>query len=529
MIIDARQLNNNSKFNCDICIMGGGVAGIVLASELRKYNKNIFVVESGGEDFDSDIQSLYSSDIINNNYPNTESSRLRMLGGSSNHWENNTSPLDTIDFEKREWLPNSGWPIERSDLDEYYLKAAEYCGTKDDTYKADIWSEKLGYKILGLSRDVLETGIAKASSPPVRFYKEYGKNISNIDNITILKNSNIVDVDYNSSTKLIEKVYFESFPGNQHTIYSKVFIMCFGGIENARMLLHFNAQYSDKIGNYYDNVGRYFMDHPVVRAGHLYPDNRSIFSLYKANVLKDRVVLGYFKLSESSLRKHRINNIRVPLVSNTNFIMSDGISSFHILNDSLSDGSIPDDFTNHIINILKDLDMVLEGVSRKRFDKKIFESANVFSGYQLPIMFEQSPDRTNRVKLGNNVDRYGIKKILIDWELKKYDKENLWKALEIIAQEFGALSLGRIRLLKERSTRIWGSQLGFGHHHMGTTRMSSQYNQGVVNKNHIVYGTKNLFIGGSSVFPTGGHVPPTLTIVAMAIRLADIIFKEHLS
>lgn len=529
MVIDIDKLDNKLLINSDICIMGGGVAGITLANELKKHHTNIVIIESGDEVINPDTQNLYSGNVVNKLYPDPEYSRLRMLGGSSNHWENNTSPLDKIDFEKRDWVDNSGWPIELSDLESYYLKAGDYCGTKSDGYDTKTWASRLKQEVLGNSQNIIETGIAKVSIPPVRFYSSYGDDLSEAKNVRIYKNSNVVDIEYDSSKEKIEKIYFETMPGKRYTVASKVFIMCFGGLENARMLLHFNKNNADKIGNHYDNVGRYFMDHPVVRAGQLFPNDIERFSLYSGNNLKDRIVLGYFKLSEKTLNKNKINNIRIPLVPNTEYIMSDGISSSHILSDALSKGEFPDDFSSHITNILKDIDMIAEGISRKKFNKVLFDKSDQIYGYQLPIMLEQTPDRNNRVMLGNSQDKYGINKILIDWKLKENDKENLWKALEIVAQQFGAESLGRIRLLKERSSRIWGDQLGFGHHHMGTTRMSSHYKNGIVDKNHLVFSTKNLFMGGSSVFPTGGHVPPTLTIVAMSIRLADIITKEHLS
>ena len=97
----------------------------------------------------------------------------------------------------------------------------------------------------------------------------------------------------------------------------------------------------------------------------------------------------------------------------------------------------------------------------------------------------------------------------------------------LTAKGLGGESLGRVRLLKDFSERMWGSQLGFGNHHMGTTRMSSSDKNGVVDSNLKLFGTKNLYILGSSVFPTGGHVPPTLTIVALSVRLAEHLAKNH--
>ena len=141
-------------------------------------------------------------------------------------------------------------------------------------------------------------------------------------------------------------------------------------------------------------------------------------------------------------------------------------------------------------------------------------------------MVEQTPNRDSRITLGEKRDRFGIKRTKIDWQLSSSDKEQMWRGLELFANEVGALSLGRVKLLKEREDRIWESQLGYGHHHMGTTRMSDSEKTGVVDASHKVYGTNNFFIGGSSVFATGGHVPPTLTIVAMTIRLATILRQQ---
>ena len=142
-------------------------------------------------------------------------------------------------------------------------------------------------------------------------------------------------------------------------------------------------------------------------------------------------------------------------------------------------------------------------------------------------MIEQTPDRENRISLSDNKDMFDLNSVVIDWRITEEDKERTWQSLEVAAQEIGAMGLGRFRLLKERSERLWGDQLGFSQHHMGTTRMSSSPVKGVTDSNQKVFGVNNLFVGGSSVFPTGGHVPPTLTIAALSIRLAKHIHKEY--
>ena len=522
MLVDGSLLQAGKEFKADYCIMGGGVAGLVMATELLSSGASVIVLESGGEGYSQEAQDLYqpSQSVSLNGFPDPSYSRLRFLGGSSNHWENNTSPFSAIDFEKRSWIENSGWPISYDDLAPFFGKAGEYVGVGSDGYKTDYWAEQLNKQDVVGNSDLLQTGIAKASVPAVRFYQTHGAYVKNHESSSIVVSANVTDVNFNPESGLIEQVSFESVKGKTCFVNAKRFVMCFGGIENARMLLSFNEKYDNKIGNAYDNVGRYFMDHPLARGAFLYPTTSQSFDLYRGSMLGDKNVVGFLELSEAAQKQHELISLRMPLVPVTNYIASDGISSHHIMMDAFEEGEIPDNFGQHIVNYVKDFDMVLEAISRRAWGKKIFSHADEIGPFQLPIMIEQPPYRDNRVSLGTDRDRLGIKKLLIDWEFKQHDIERFWKALELVAFEVGQLSIGRLRLLKEREARVFGDQLSFGHHHTGTTRMSNSPKMGVVDANQKVFGTKNFFIAGSSVFPTGGHVPPTFTIVATAIRLA---------
>jgi choline dehydrogenase-like flavoprotein len=297
--------------------------------------------------------------------------------------------------------------------------------------------------------------------------------------------------------------------------------MCFGGIENARMLLTFNEKYNDKLGNQFDNVGRYFMEHPTIRAAHFYPLHNKLNKIYSGILDGPHFIHGRCKLKESTQYKYHTNNLRLYFNERSKLDLSHGISSSHILTDGLKNKEIPDDFGIHLVNVLKDIDLISEAFLRKKFNTSFVSDANDFLGYQVVSMIEQTPDKNNRITLGNTRDPLNIKKINIDFRVTESDKKNAWRSLELLAQDPVLQSLGRIRLLKKRESRIWGSQLGFGHHHMGTTRMSHKMENGVVDPSSKVFGTQNFYVAGCSVFPTGGHVPPTLTIVAMAIKLAN--------
>jgi choline dehydrogenase-like flavoprotein len=165
--------------------------------------------------------------------------------------------------------------------------------------------------------------------------------------------------------------------------------------------------------------------------------------------------------------------------------------------------------------------MVAEAIARKWFDASITSDADRRDVYLVDSMIEQRPNRTNRISLSSERDRLGLPRVEIQWRLAEADKDSLWRSCELLGRGLGASGAGRLRVLGDQEGRTWDDLLNFGHHHMGTTRMHDDPKHGVVDKHLRVHGIHNLYVVGSSVFPTGGHVPPTLTIVALAVRLAE--------
>lgn len=529
MIIDTRELAESQEIDTDICILGGGVSGLVCAMELLKTNKKITVLESGGAVFDQTVQELYKAESKPSIFPNTMHSRLRMLGGSSNHWENSTERLDSIDFEKREWVSDSGWPISYDEVAKHYPEAEQYCGVGSEGYNFNYWKEKLNISDLVADSKALHTSILKAALPPTRFYEVYKSRLLNKNNLDIYTYANLVDIEWESQSGKVVRAFFKSPKGTQYSIKAQVFVMSLGGIENTRMLLSFNEKYGNKLGNKNDLVGRYFMEHPVIRGAHLYPLKELNLGAYQGLFHQDQLIRARLKIKENVLRQKQLNNLRLFLLSQDKRILSHGISSMHIVASDLSKGEIPDHFGQHLVNILKDIDVIADSISRKVFDYQLSSDADKFGGYQVLSMIEQTPTYDSRITLGESKDSLGLKKIKIKWKLSDQDKQRTWQAMSLLSKDPSILKVGRFRLLTEREDRIWGDQLGFSQHHIGTTKMSNNPNKGVVNPECLLNGTSNFYIGGSSVFPTGGHVPPTLTIVAMTIKLANDIQRRHLS
>lgn len=525
MILDSNAIDNRVVFEGDLCIVGAGVAGIVLANELKNNFDRILLLEAGSENFSIEGQDSFKSEYVPP-FPDPTFSRLRMLGGSSNHWQNNTSPFSPIDFEYRDWIPHSGWPIGFSDIEPYYAKAGVYCGVGDNGYDPHFWMDKLNGKDLFASSTHVESRIYKIAGQSVRFFQAYGDQLARHSNITILKNCTVIDAVFDEKTQKISSLKAASSKGLHREIRAKVFVLCLGGIENTRLMLMLNEKYSNKLGNQYGSVGCYFMEHPTPRAAHMFPLDKEQFSMYHGTNIGDMKVSSFVSLADKTAMERRTTNIRIPFVGATNYEISDAISSFHILGDSISNGETPEYFGEHLANFASGIDDILEALSRKKFNKKVFDYQDEFGGFEMPMMIEQTPIRDSRILLTSDKDKFGLNRVKVDWKISQDDINHVWQSLEIFGKEVGGLSVGRLQILKERSSRVWGEMLGFSDHHMGTTRMAANPQQGVVDKHQLVFGTNNLFVNGSSVFATGSHVPPTLTISALTIRLADYLKKE---
>lgn len=524
MTLDANQLSSPQSYHADICILGGGVAGIVIANELAKHFNKVLLLDGGDTTYSQSSQDCYAPNKVSKHFPDPTYTRLRFLGGTSNHWLNSTAPLDPIDFEERSWVANSGWPIQFEDIAPYYDKAGHYCGVQDGDFSHETWLSYLNKEGILEQSDSLRFGIAKIASPPTRFFDKYKETLANYKSLQTIKNANVVDIQANEGT--VKSITFKSFANDlEHEVKAQKFVMCFGGIENARMLLHFNQKNGNTLGNQHDTVGRYFMDHPTMIPAQIFTSDTAVASNNKNN--GEFNINTYLSLTDKALRKNETTNLRMPAFQASNYQISDGISSYHIIKQGIEKGEMAEDFLSHVGRFFGDFDMVLEAFYRQKFSEELFEHANEMGGYELNVMMEQEPVRENRVYLSDKKDKFGIPKINIDWQLTENDKARLWKSLEATGKELGALSMGRLRMLVERSDRLFGDQMGFGNHHMGTTRMAHSSKEGVVDKDLKVFGCTNLYIAGSSVFSTGGHVPPTLTIVALSIKLAEHLIQGH--
>jgi len=508
VIVDARTLPKNRIIKTEVCVVGAGAAGITLARELIGQPFRVCLLESGGLELDKDTQSLYEGQNIGLPYHALDATRLRYFGGTTNHWGGACRPLDKIDFEARSWVPHSGWPFGESHLVPFYKRAQSICQLGPFSYDVETWETNATPR-LPFTGDRVLTRVFQLS-PATRFGKVYRDEIARAGNINTFLYANVVDVETTHNARTITRLRVATLQGNKFWVSAKLFVLATGGIENARLLLLSNKSQRAGLGNQNDLVGRFFMEHPHGYAGRiLLSDPNMPTALYKEGQVVNGIrIMGVLTPSEETLRREKVVNFCVQLKTleeaSAEEEMSKGIRSSK------------DRFWEHLRNVISDIDDVARATYRK-----------LLSGLRpvkilLPrIQLEQAPNPDSRVTLATERDNLNKNRVRLNWRMSDIEEHSARRGLEIIGQELGRLGLGRLRVTPDDGDTARSPLTEVNDHHIGTTRMHVNPKYGVVDQNCRVHEISNLFIAGSSVFPTAGYANPTLTIVALAVRLAD--------
>ena len=548
MIISEKNISKGNHLEADICIIGSGPAGISIALELLKTNKKIIMLTGGGYHETAGNQDLHKGfvDYLTPHEPLDEN-RRRVFGGAGTAWGGRCIPLDTIDFKKRSWIPHSGWPITFDELKPYYVKASNYLKSGAFHYDAPAGFKKITADeiIDGIDNEDIISSKLERWSTPVNFAKDYASLLDKNEFIQVILDAHLLSFETEDG-KSIHSV--KTRIGNSDIfIKSNTFILACGGIENPRLLLASKSQFHPTgLGNKYDIVGRYYMSHFFGTYATLEPKNREniIYDFEKDNTGV------YFRrrwwITEEAQNKNEIGNaifflhkandqsghrdILFSIVFITKFFIS--------LISQKSINSIKGKWIKSKEDVLAHIKLVLtEGwgqlptiikLASKRFQKRRlpFVLPNVNSE-KLGLYFqtEHMPNPNSRISLDDNsVDALGIPRVNVHIEFNELDKKTIISAHNFFMERYAVANVGSWSYTESGLNKFIDEKINAFNsaaHHLGTTRMSDDPTSGVVDRNCLVHGMTNLYVAGSSIFPTGGHVNPTLTIVALAIRLAE--------
>ena len=512
MLIDARSVPENETIETDVCIAGAGIAGITLAREFIDREFRVCLLESGGLGPDRATQSLYWGENVGYPYYPLDTHGARAFGGTSHRWHAEIGyhrfgvrlrPLDPIDFEERDWVPYSGWPFSKAHLDPFYERAHAVCQIGPYRYDVGAWEDSEESRRLPLSGPV-ETTIFQFG-PRDPFYGEYREQIDQAHNLTTYLHANVVEVETTDTGRAATRLRVACLEGNRFSVEAKLFILAMGGIETPRALLLSNKTQSGGLGNQHDLVGRFFMEHPHLWSGVYIPSDPDMFNstgLYRVHSVDGVPIMGKLALAEEVLRRERLLSYCVSIHPVTR-------PQRERHRRGAPQAGISDFVTAAYGRIKRECEETFA-----RFKPPKVEV------FRLNHMSEQAPNPNSRVTLAAERDVLGCRRAQLDWQMSPLDVRTIIRAQEIISAELQRSGLGHLQIDVHDDTPIPAGIVG-GYHQMGTTRMHRDPKQGVVDQNCRVHGVSNLFIAGSSVFPTVGYANPVLTLVALAVRLAD--------
>ena len=541
MLIDYRHASAPDDFDAHLCIVGAGPAGIAIARQFLGTALRVCLLEGGGLSGDADNQSLYAGESVGTPDLDPAASRLRAFGGSANVWGGGCIPLSRMDLAPREWVPHSGWPISYAELEPYYARARGLFAIDGHEFEAGGFLTPPARQPPAFDpRHLVNRNFVLS---PVFFGRAYRAELERAPNIDVVLHANVLELQADARGEHVHQARIGTLQGRRGQVRAHRYVLACGGIENARLLLLSNSTVPQGLGNQRGLVGRYFMDHPRGRLGTLHA--RTVTSLTRpydrSGGKGETPAFPELCLSDDAMRAHRLLAGRVRPIAVEGPVPrgihaarrlrsalrrprpDEGRSLEGQMSQALSlnataerDPPARENLARLALALAPGVGDLARGVFNKLADRPIVPPDHVdVVGY-----FEQAPNPDSRVRLGDELDALGQRRIRVDWRLTELDWHTYRTAAQLFGSELSRASGGTFRMapwLREGDA----PQLQGTAHHMGTTRMADDPAGGVVDRNLRVHGMDNLHVAGSSVFPTGGWAFPTFSLVALSMRLAE--------
>ncbi len=475
----------------DVCVVGAGPAGLTVASALGSAGRRVVVLESGGLHPSTHAQELNDGDHEGVAYEGLVRTRHRQAGGAVNIWDVSVQGKPGAKYAPLSARDMADWPISRDDLDPYYIEAQALCGLGPFEYGAEYWetAERRPFPLqgTGLTSGVYQFGGAE------RFTGVLVDRLRHAASITLVPSMTVVGLSVEPGARRVLGVRAVGPSGQAVEVKARTVILACGAIENARLLLL--AGLGRQGGP--DWLGRGFMEHARDFSLALVPDSPELFeaaSFYDLHVSSDGTrVGGRLGLTDEALDSFGLPNAAMTLIPRAR----------------ASAGRRP------LRRILRVIQRATGAARPDRYGwSRLPSPAHAFDAFRIVLNVEQRPDPTNRIELGGRSDRFGnaLPRLVLHWTER--EQAQLEQLRDMLGEWFRTAKLGGLLVTPGRRPDM------SAHHHAGTTRMAASLEDGVVDVDGRVFGMENLYVAGASVFPTAGFANPTLTIVALALRLA---------
>jgi len=532
----------SSSHVSDIVIVGGGAAGLTLAHALSSSGKSVLLLEAGGDKRTKTSQEFYRGELADKVvHPPTDNYRVRAIGGTSRIWGGRAIPFDPIDFENRDWVSGSGWPFGYEELADHYHKGMEASEAGRSAFlPGQALPGAQGELAPGLDGEFVRTTIERFSKP-TNFWRRYGEDLTRMPNVRIVKHAPVVHIQLASDGKSVDWVEVAEPGGSRLRVHGRSFVLALGGLETTRLLLASNDVQSAGIGNDHDLLGRNYMSHLCATVGTVSfagPPDRIAYDY--AQDPDGIYVRRRLWLTEKAQRDFSLLNttFRTHLPEPADPAHGDAILSAMFLVKDMVLYEYSRKFVEnpvgwggrlrHVGNVARQpLRLASFGTNwlrRRTFADRKLPSVVLGSRqnrYELEFHAEQAPNPDSRLTLSAERDAFGMPRLKIGWRITDLDLASLEKSYALLSRELASTGTGRLDYDRAKLTYKAQRHGIVGGHHIGTTRMSDDPRQGVVDADCRVHGVGNLYVASASVFPTSGQANPTLTLLALTFRLAE--------
>jgi choline dehydrogenase-like flavoprotein len=526
VLSDARELANDQQVEGDVCIVGAGPAGMSVARELIGNGARVWLLESGGRDVERRAQRLNRGQSVGYPIHLPHQWRVRAFGGTTRHWlapgdeSWAARPLDPVDFEVCPGIRYSGWPFDRAHLDPYSAHAQALCQLGPFDYDPGRWTDQTRTPALPLPSGAVETTLFQNGTAD---FDGYYQELVRAPNVTLLLHAGVVDLATGEDPGQIDRVEVRREDGSRCFVQARLVVLAAGGIENPRLLLLSRRMHRRGLGNDRDLAGRFFAERLSARTGFIVsaiPDLTGRAGFYDVHEAAPGVrVQGALRVRDALQRERQLLNCAFFLGTRSLSMTAEAVRSVATLAKARRRRPLAVGVVGHLRNIVTGLgDLGTFAHDRLR---RPDEARSVLI---LRAQAEQAPNPDSRVTLGARRDRFGLPVARVDWRPTSSDRASIRASQATVDTVLSAAGLGHVEFMlgDEHPPAL----LEGNFHHLGATRMHTDPSLGVVDADCRVHGVRNLYVAGSSVFPTYGCSNPTLTVVALALRLADHLKKQ---
>lgn len=550
MILDAEALEAGTTLDAELCIVGAGAAGIAVALQFLRGPARVILVESGRRAVHAPSQALYKGEVADPAlHSPIHTYRARRFGGSTTLWAGRCAPLDPVDFRTRPWMPHSGWPIGPEELARWYPAANALCEAGEFDYRAGTaMPGGMRPMIEGFEpRDFSGEGIERFSLP-TDFAARYAHRLEASESLRVLLGANCTAIEPAGEGGRVRALHLRTLSGGAVTVRAAQVVLALGGLETPRLLLASRGPGAENgVGNGADLVGRYYMCHIAGTSGRL-----------RLNLPREKVQSGYevaedgtylrrrLQLTEEAQAREGVGNAvvrlhfpRIPDPAHGSGVLSGLYLARHLLpyeyrkRLETPEGVGGRAMLRHLRNLAGDpfstTSFAWTMLRKRRLATRKFPSiivrppGNVFS---LDFHGEQEPNPESRVGLGTEHDALGMPKLRVDWRATERDVRTAQVTFRLLAEDLARWGSGTLEFDPAEVAQDMLRDGAYGGHHIGTARMGETAATSVVDPACRVHGMSNLWLAGSAVFPTSSQANPTLTVVALALRLAARLKQE---